>query len=181
MDDPLPKGATVRYGVTRPILRLNPHVGLIPPKYTNFLAPTMTGGIRRYDLSTGRPLDVRGIVTPGQVIVSADGMLVDFGYEAGGKAPARFDLRQRQLLSTRPADALTAPPRQTGLALDGWEDTYQPTLNGNDLGEIAKKGVWLAKAGFGAFKTAFEYAPLVAAARAHGMITTCHTGGPQLP
>jgi WD40 repeat protein len=72
-DDPLPKGAPVRYGISRPILRLNPSVGLIPPKYTNFLAPTMTGGIRRYDLSTGRPLDKRGIVTPGQVTVSADG------------------------------------------------------------------------------------------------------------
>ena len=57
----------------------------------------------------------------------------------------------------------------------------EPTLNGNDLGEIAKKGVWLAKAGFGAFKTAFEYAPLIAAARAHGMITTCHTGGSSIP
>ena len=57
----------------------------------------------------------------------------------------------------------------------------EPTLNGNDLGEIAKKGVWLAKAGFGAFKTAFEYGPLVAAARAHGMITTCHTGGSSIP
>jgi hypothetical protein len=62
--------------------------------------------------------------------VSTDGMLVDFGYEYGGKAPARFDLRQRQLLPTRPADGLTAPPRQAGLAIDGWEGTYQPTLNG---------------------------------------------------
>ena len=41
--------------------------------------------------------------------------------------------------------------------------------------------MWLAKAGFGAFKTPFEYAPLVAAARAHGMITTCHTGGSSIP
>ena len=41
--------------------------------------------------------------------------------------------------------------------------------------------MWLAKAGFGAFETAFEYAPLVAAARAHGMITTCHTGGSSIP
>ncbi len=72
-DDPLPKGAIVRYGITRPILRKDPHIGLIPPKYNNFLAPTMTGGIRRYDLATGRPLDNRGIVGPGQVIVSADG------------------------------------------------------------------------------------------------------------
>jgi WD40 repeat protein len=72
-DDPLPKGAKVRYGVTRPILRTSPGVALLPPGYTNFLAPTMTGGIRRYDLGTGRPLQKDGIVGPGQVIVSADG------------------------------------------------------------------------------------------------------------
>lgn len=53
----------------------------------------------------------------------------------------------------------------------------EPGLNGNDLGEIVKKGVWLAKAGFGAFSSAYDYAPLIAAARAHGMITTVHTGG----
>ena len=73
VDDPLPKGAIVRYGITRPILRLNPAVGLIPPTYSNFLAPTMTGGIRRYDLATGRPLDKKGTVAAGQVVVSADG------------------------------------------------------------------------------------------------------------
>ena len=72
-DDPLPVGAKVRFGVTRPILRTNPGVALIPPGYTNFLAPTMTGGIRRHDLGTGRPLDKKGIVGPGQVVVSADG------------------------------------------------------------------------------------------------------------
>ena len=72
-DDPLPKGAKVRYGVTRPILRTSPGVALLPPGHTNFLAPTMTGGIRRYDLGTGRPLQKDGIVGPGQVIVSADG------------------------------------------------------------------------------------------------------------
>ena len=65
--------------------------------------------------------------------VSADGMQIDFGYEFGGKAPARFDLRQRQLLPARPADGLTAPPRQAGLALDGWHNTSQPTLNGAAL------------------------------------------------
>src|SRR6478752_4020669 len=72
-DDPLPKGAKVRFCVTRPILRLNPQVALLPPRYTDFLAPTMTGGIRRYDLATGRPLDKKGVVGPGTVVVSADG------------------------------------------------------------------------------------------------------------
>src|SRR5262245_25692921 len=72
-DDPLPVGAKVRFGVTRPILRTNPSVALIPPGYTNFLAPTLTGGVRRYDLGTGRPLDKKSIVGPGQVVVSANG------------------------------------------------------------------------------------------------------------
>ena len=57
----------------------------------------------------------------------------------------------------------------------------EPGLTGNDLGEIAKQGVWLAKAGFGAFETPYDYAPLIAAARAHGMITTVHTGGSSIP
>jgi WD40 repeat protein len=72
-NDPLPEGAKARFGVTRPILRTGPSVGLIPPLYKNFLAPTMTGGIRRYDLGTGRPLDKKNVVGPGQVVVSADG------------------------------------------------------------------------------------------------------------
>src|SRR3981081_926079 len=71
--------------------------------------------------------------------------------------------------------------RPGGMKVHAGSVILEPTLNGNDLGEIAKQGVWLAKAGFGAFQTAFEYAPLVAAARAHGMITTCHTGGASLP
>src|SRR5262245_43600168 len=71
--------------------------------------------------------------------------------------------------------------RPGGMKVHAGSVILEPTLNGNDLGEIAKQGVWLAKAGFGAFKTAFEYAPLVAAARAHGMITTCHTGGSSIP
>jgi WD40 repeat protein len=71
--DPLPKGAKVRFGVSRPILRTGPVVGLIPTGYSNFLAPTINGGVRRYDLGTGKPLDKRGVVGPGQVVVSADG------------------------------------------------------------------------------------------------------------
>ena len=43
------------------------------------------------------------------------------------------------------------------------------------------EGVWLAKAGFGAFATPFEYAPMVAWAKKHGMITTVHTGGSSIP
>ena len=109
---PLPGGALL-------VAAQNPHVALLQAEGTvGWAAPS--------------PLfDARG--QERTLAVSADGMLVDFGYESGGKAPARFDLRQRKLLPARPADGLTAPPRQAGLALDGWEDTYQPTLNGAAL------------------------------------------------
>lgn len=71
-DDPLPEGGKVRYGVSRPILRGSPHVGLIGPKFNDFIAPTLEGGVRRYNLGTGRPLN-EGPVCPGRVVVSADG------------------------------------------------------------------------------------------------------------
>jgi len=71
--------------------------------------------------------------------------------------------------------------RPGGMTVHAGSVILEPGLTGNDLGEIAKQGVWLAKAGFGAFKTAYEYAPLITAARAHGMITTVHTGGSSIP
>jgi WD40 repeat protein len=72
-NEPLPPGAAARFGVTRPILRTGPAVALVPPEFTDFVAPTMTGGVRRYHLATGKPLHKDGIVGPGQVVVSADG------------------------------------------------------------------------------------------------------------
>jgi len=71
--------------------------------------------------------------------------------------------------------------RPGGMKVHAGSVILEPGLSGNDLGEIAKKGVWLAKAGFGAFASPYEYAPLIAAARAHGMITTVHTGGSSIP
>src|SRR6185312_8618590 len=47
-------------------------VGPIGPKFHDFLAPTLEGGVRRYNLNTGRPLN-DGPVCPGNVVVSADG------------------------------------------------------------------------------------------------------------
>jgi enamidase len=71
--------------------------------------------------------------------------------------------------------------RPGGMRVHAGSVILEPTLSGNDLGEIAKQGVWLAKAGFGAFASAYDYAPLIAAARAHRMITTVHTGGASIP
>jgi enamidase len=57
----------------------------------------------------------------------------------------------------------------------------EPGLTEADFKEIASKGVWLAKAGFGQVKTPFDYVPLVKWARDAGMITTVHTGGASIP
>ncbi len=57
----------------------------------------------------------------------------------------------------------------------------EPGLKEDDFAEIAAKGVWLAKAGFGAFATPYEYAPMIAWAKKHGMTTLVHTGGSSIP
>jgi enamidase len=57
----------------------------------------------------------------------------------------------------------------------------EPGLTEADFKDIAAKGVWLAKAGFGQVETPYDYVPLVAWARAAGMITTVHTGGASIP
>ena len=57
----------------------------------------------------------------------------------------------------------------------------EPGLMEEDFAEIARKGVWLAKAGFGAVKTPYEYAPMIAWAKKHGMTTLVHTGGSSIP
>jgi enamidase len=57
----------------------------------------------------------------------------------------------------------------------------EPGLKAADFVELAVNGVRLAKAGFGAVKTAYDYVPLVRDAKAAGLITTCHTGGASIP
>ena len=71
--------------------------------------------------------------------------------------------------------------RPGGMKVHAGSIILEPGLTGQDLTEIARKGVWLAKAGFGAVKNAYEYRPLVAAARTAGMVTTMHTGGSSIP
>jgi WD40 repeat protein len=65
--------------------------------------------------------------------VSGDGTVVEFGYEFGGKVRVRFDLAKLKLMADPPTDSLTAPPRQTGLDIQGWASTTRPTLAGKPL------------------------------------------------
>ena len=71
--------------------------------------------------------------------------------------------------------------RPGGMRVHAGSIILEPGLTEADLEELVKAGLWLAKAGFGAFDTPFDYAPLMQAARRLGMITTMHTGGSSIP
>ena len=71
--------------------------------------------------------------------------------------------------------------RPGGMRVIAGSVILEPGLTKADFTELAVKGVTLAKAGFGAVKTSYDYVPLVADAKAAGLITTCHTGGSSIP
>ena len=71
--------------------------------------------------------------------------------------------------------------RPGGMRVYGGSIILEPGIVEADLKEIAAKGVWLAKAGFGAVKTPFDYVPMIGWAKKHGMVTTVHTGGSSIP
>jgi len=71
--------------------------------------------------------------------------------------------------------------RPGGMRVIAGSVILEPGLTLKDFEELAARGVTLAKAGFGAVKTAYDYVPLVEAAKAAGLITTCHTGGSSIP
>ncbi len=71
--------------------------------------------------------------------------------------------------------------RPGGVRVHAGSVILEPGLTEGDLDELVGAGVWLAKAGFGAFATPFDYAPLMLAARRLGMVTTMHTGGSSIP
>src|ERR1700680_1444111 len=71
--------------------------------------------------------------------------------------------------------------RPGGMRVHAGSIILEPGLTEADFEEVAKQGVWLAKAGFGAVKTPFDYVPMIAWAKKHGMITTVHTGGASIP
>ncbi len=71
--------------------------------------------------------------------------------------------------------------RPGGMRVHAGSIILEPNLTDADFAELAEQGVWLAKAGFGAFATPYEYAPYVAMARRHGMLSMVHTGGSSIP
>ncbi len=71
--------------------------------------------------------------------------------------------------------------RPGGMRVIAGSVILEPGLQRADFEELFRKGVRLAKAGFGAVKTSYDYVPLVADAKAAGLLTTCHTGGSSIP
>jgi enamidase len=71
--------------------------------------------------------------------------------------------------------------RPGGMRVIAGSVILEPGLKAADFHELAQKGVRLAKAGFGAVRNAYDYVPLVADAKAAGLLTTCHTGGSSIP
>lgn len=71
--------------------------------------------------------------------------------------------------------------RPGGMRVHAGAVILEPGLEAGDFREIADKGVWLAKAGFGGVRTPFDYTPMVRMAQDAGMIVNVHTGGASIP
>lgn len=71
--------------------------------------------------------------------------------------------------------------RPGGMRVHGGSIILEPGLTESDFRDVAAQGVWLAKAGFGAVKTPFDYVPMIQWAKDAGIITTVHTGGSSIP
>jgi WD40 repeat protein len=65
--------------------------------------------------------------------VSADGNIIDFGFEQFGKSPLRFDLLALRLSNQWPVDHRTKPPRQAGLRIEHWINSDHPELDGKPI------------------------------------------------
>lgn len=71
--------------------------------------------------------------------------------------------------------------RPGGMKVHAGALILEPGLTKADLEEVRSKGVWLVKAGFGAFETPYDYADLIRWAKELGMIALVHTGGASIP
>jgi WD40 repeat protein len=86
-ETPLPKGAKTQLGNSQMVFRFAPSATLLPPDYKTLLIPDR-GGVRRYELATGRALDKEKgdeVPTDALVAVSGDGKrFVVAGKQFGG-------------------------------------------------------------------------------------------------
>jgi hypothetical protein len=69
----------------------------------------------------------------GRLLVSSDGNCVDFSYDAAGERLARFNVAERRLILSPPADVSTRPPIQSGLPVSQWKNSLHPRVGPNAL------------------------------------------------
>jgi Caspase domain/WD domain, G-beta repeat len=106
-----------------------PDGGLLVAAQDPFLAVLDPDGRPRWAHASPK-VDFRGHYD--RLAVSADGTVVDFGFEQG-KSPLRIDLRALKLSHDDPADDQTMRPKQAGLAVEGWRNAFSPTLDGKPI------------------------------------------------
>src|SRR5437016_8074675 len=68
-----------------------------------------------------------------------------------------------------------------GMKVHAGSVVIEPTLSEADFKELAERGVWLAKYGFGAFADPSDGEPQIRWAQANGLNVMCHTGGASIP
>jgi enamidase len=71
--------------------------------------------------------------------------------------------------------------RPGGMRVHAGSLILEPGMTIADYQDVLSKGVWLAKAGFGAVTSASDYISMVSEARKAGLFTTLHTGGASIP
>ena len=71
--------------------------------------------------------------------------------------------------------------RPAGVTVHAGSVILEPELTAEDFSEVREAGVWLAKAGFGAFDEPMGYVPVVHAAKDAGLTVMSHTGGGSIP
>ena len=71
--------------------------------------------------------------------------------------------------------------RPAGVKIHAGSLILDGSLSVDDIAEVARKGVWLAKFGFGKFRRNTDGAPLVHKARELGFVVMSHSGGASIP
>ena len=71
--------------------------------------------------------------------------------------------------------------RPNGMKVHAGAIIIEPTLSEEDFKEVAERGVWLAKFGFGDFKDPYDGEPQIRWAQKYGIKVMCHSGGASIP
>jgi WD40 repeat protein len=110
---------------------------ILPLRDGGVIFGTSDPAFGRIDVNGNRTLLVTAAIARyseilAKFLLSSDGTRLQFGYETVGKAPARFALVDRQLLTnltSNPTDDLM-PPITAGIAVTDWKNTTTPKING---------------------------------------------------